>query len=376
MALANFQRISFDEANPGLVGAQRAMQLMQMPAEMQQKILANKLAQIQLQYAPSANQQRLLALKLANQANEQKLPYVGQQANADLQSTLSNTNKTNTMLPLEAENQKNINKWYGPKSEQEINSGKSLADFRKMGGGRLGTGAAEEIFLQNLVSKDNPQLDTPEKIYEARNVYANGGTQLSDGTPLNPISPATRSAMDRIVKGTNTAQGLNQQRFAATTDKLLEEGQKLMPVVSQYSGALGKGSGGIDAVKNALGVDTPAYNDYVYFTRTVVPTSAGEMMRAFGVNASDEQKKLYISVVNPFAWDQNPKAAMENYNKMTKLFRDVVSKQVAKPISQLREELNNPGKYSNSNATVKNLPQQYSQQEIDAEIKRRGLTGR
>jgi|GEM_PF-3512353 hypothetical protein len=66
----DFQRISFDEANPWLVGAERGQKLtqsgMMFPQELQAKILANQIAQVQAKYAePNA----AAALKTAQQHN-------------------------------------------------------------------------------------------------------------------------------------------------------------------------------------------------------------------------------------------------------------------------------------------------------------------
>lgn len=66
----DFQRISFDEANPMLVGAERGMKLGQsaimFPQDLQQKILANQIAQVQAKYAePNAQ----ASLKTAQQHN-------------------------------------------------------------------------------------------------------------------------------------------------------------------------------------------------------------------------------------------------------------------------------------------------------------------
>lgn len=85
----------------------------------------------------------------------------------------------------------------------QFESQKALADWRKKGGGAsgMGVGGKEEQFFQSLVSKDNPQLQTPEQIYEASNVLRQGGNTLSDGTKLNPLSPASRSSFDRLTKG-------------------------------------------------------------------------------------------------------------------------------------------------------------------------------
>lgn len=69
----NFERISFDEANPLLSGMQRGQSLMQnfmqFPQELKAKILANEIAKIQAQYAEPMAQENLLGLKQQNQYN-------------------------------------------------------------------------------------------------------------------------------------------------------------------------------------------------------------------------------------------------------------------------------------------------------------------
>ena len=67
----DFQRINFDEANPFLVGAERGTKLtqsmLQFPQDLQSKMLANQIAQVQAKYAePNA----AAALKTAQQHNE------------------------------------------------------------------------------------------------------------------------------------------------------------------------------------------------------------------------------------------------------------------------------------------------------------------
>jgi hypothetical protein len=89
------------------------------------------------------------------------------------------------------------------KIQDDYNQKKLSEQQSSMSG--LGTGGREEQFFQQLVSKDNPQLKSPDKIYEASNVLRMGGDRLSDGTILNPLSPASKASFDRITKGTTTA---------------------------------------------------------------------------------------------------------------------------------------------------------------------------
>lgn len=69
----DFQRISFDEANPMLVGAERGQKFMQnaiqFPQDMQAKILANQIAQVQAKYADPMAKEGLTAAQQQNQWN-------------------------------------------------------------------------------------------------------------------------------------------------------------------------------------------------------------------------------------------------------------------------------------------------------------------
>lgn len=99
------------------------------------------------------------------------------------------------------------NKWYGPKEQADIDYKKYLSSGGSSNGGKGGnSGIREEAFFQSLISKDNPQLKgDPDKIYEASNVIRAGGDSLSDGTKLNPLSPASHTSLERLAKGTTFA---------------------------------------------------------------------------------------------------------------------------------------------------------------------------
>ena len=218
----------------------------------------------------------------------------------------------------------------------KIEGEKALAEWRKkspgMGFGRGSAAEKNERFFQDLVQKDNPDLK-PEQIYEASNNIRNGVYTLPDGTKLNPLSPASDNLWSNMLKNSNTSQGVNQQRFAATTDALINAAEPNAKAAFDYSGALGKTQGSLDRVGEILGVDSPKYNKYIKFTRVDVPTIAGEVMREMGQNASTEMKKMYIDIVNPIAWDQTPKASYERWKhfiKLTKTVARTISKSPAK----------------------------------------------
>jgi|ERR1700689_1232459 len=152
----------------------------------------------------------LTTSNLKNKMMELENRYYGPKSEADIAQTQAQTNKLNTMTPLEAAYQQLVNKNYVKDLESQIESRKSLANYRENGGYRgLGTaGTREQQFYESLVAKDNPDLP-PEKIYEASNALANGLTTLQDGTPIN-ISPASRASLDRIMKGSSTSALITQ----------------------------------------------------------------------------------------------------------------------------------------------------------------------
>lgn len=116
----------------------------------------------------------------------------------------ANTNKINIMLPSDLTEANLKNKWYEKLTKSQIDSNEAMAALRQMGGSNLGAGGREEILFQNLIKRDNPNL-SQDQIYEASNVLRNGGNKLSNGTSLNPLSPASRASFDRLTKYSSTS---------------------------------------------------------------------------------------------------------------------------------------------------------------------------
>jgi hypothetical protein len=288
-------------------------------------------------------------LKLANAFAGLQNQYYAPNIQSEINNRNALTNKYNTMTPLEARELEIKNQFGAQREQANINSQKAMANYRNMGGSGMGVGQKQIMGLQQQLVREHPDW-SPEQANQAASAYIAGDNQLPDGTALPPISGIGQSYVDQIVKQGTTAQGLNQQRFAATTDAILDQGKDLLPIVSQYAGTLGKAQGGLDAVQSSLGANSPSYQKYLFFTRTFVPYAAGEMMRALGVNASDTQKELYQQVINPISWDQNPAGAMENYKQMTNLFKKTVSQTIGKTTGELRAGLR---KSSSSKATLR-----------------------
>lgn len=188
LQLPNFQRISFGEANPILSGFQSGTNISNSIADLLNKHLQQqKMRELMPFIAPQA-QADLTASQQANQWNPQRW-----QSDIGLQG--AQTNRSNSMLPLDIQKQQLANKYYPDLIKSEI-------ALNQMGGrGSLGTGTKEELFFQQLVSKDNPQLgNDPSKIYEAANALREGRDTLSDGTKLNKLSQAAGDSLDRLKK--------------------------------------------------------------------------------------------------------------------------------------------------------------------------------
>ncbi len=238
-----------------------------------------------------------------------------------------------------------VNKYKAQTIEAENKAKSAQANYYNMGGGRGGVDQKNELFFQNLVQKDNPQLK-PEQIYEASNALRNGQNTLTDGTSLNPLSPASKGIWDHMIKSQNTAQGINQQRYAATAENLINKADENAKAATEYSGLLGKGQGSMQMVAQLFkGTANPKYEKYIKFTRVDVPAIAGEVMRELGANATDMQKQMYMDVVNPISWDTDPKLALARWEHFKEMSR-TVGKSVSSSPSDIRQTLKNSGNQS------------------------------
>jgi len=266
----------------------------------------------------------------------------------NMQSEIDNRNalkkKITTMTPLEAMELSLKNQYYPALTESQIKAQEAMANFRNAGGSGMGVDQKLIMGLGSQLRKDHPEWNDSQ-VNEAANAYLSGQTALGDGTELPPITGQTRQLLDVMLKKSSSTQGLNQQRYAATAENLLSQGEPYLDSIAKYSGILGTARGNIDAVRNVLGEDTPDYQDYLYFTRAIVPAAASEFMRAMGVNASDTQKQLYMDVVNPTNWDTAPQTAIKNYKRMLQLMKSVGSIVRQSP-SEIRQTMMQQGQKS------------------------------
>jgi NACalpha-BTF3-like transcription factor len=266
---------------------------------------------------------------------EAKLRKLQQDANGELKpSQLSGTAKDAYSL-YQLRNLRGENDPYYRMAKDSYDAN---LEYKKRQG--YGTGGNEEFLLQDLVQKDNPGF-TKDESYEASNIIRDGGNILSNGKKIK-ISPAARASMDRIVKsGTNT-QGLNQQRYASTVESLIDTADDNAKVASRFSGVLGKSNLSVQQFKEQFGTSDPDYKKYVKFVTVDVPTIAGEFMRELGVNASDEQKRLYKEVVDPTAWNSDFDTALARWEYFKAINKNI-AKSISKSPSEIQQHLRNNG---------------------------------
>lgn len=130
-----------------------------------------------------------------SQKIQEMLPYVGQQAAADLQKTQL------------------ANKYYPQVTEAEIANKKALADWysrRPTFGAGGSTGLKDQMQLMQQAMRDNPGM-TLEKANEVTNAWLSGSPTLPDGSPTPEPSGNALAYIDRISKGRTTAAQLNQR---------------------------------------------------------------------------------------------------------------------------------------------------------------------
>ncbi|MHB9161401.1 MAG: hypothetical protein ACYC6W_11050 [Nitrosotalea sp.] len=254
----NFKPLSFEENNPYLTGVGKGQQLFSNMiknafapqnemASLKDALLSNIIKGANAKYAePMAKanlgykEAQIPNLKADTALRQLEAQFYPEKTRADIGYKTAETNKINTMTPLEAEKLQKILPFLQQREKAEIEDTLASAQYKRQGGAGAGVGAKEQMFYQTLVQKDNPHL-SPEQVYEASNVLAQGGNTLSDGTKLNDLSPASRSSLDRIVKGTTTAPAITKSIQANQADaelKVLGDMSKgdFAPYATTYSG--------------------------------------------------------------------------------------------------------------------------------------------
>lgn len=239
-------------------------QLGQVPAQLQRQKqkeeLANAMQKLLVEEQPekftSEQEGRVLGNEMQRLLNqEQPQKFGSEMSTAAIARALqqANINRLNTMTPLEARELALKNAWYPKVTQAKI-------DYEAFGGGSgLGTGAREDVYLNQLTAQSNPQFDKKQSI-DAANAVREGRSTLPDGTKIN-ITPEMLNSLDRADKYRTNSELLSNMVRGKQADAEIK-------VLSKYVG---------DAIAP--------------FGDTIAGRSPSQIMATFS-NKKDDQIKL------------------------------------------------------------------------------------
>ena len=257
----DFQRITFDQANPWLTGAQQGQNLISNVQNMQGKMLANQIAQVQAKYAEPMTQADLLSKQLANQWNPKLW-----------QSTIGLQGSQAGLYGKEAQ-------WYGPKSQADIAlQGAQTAQYSALAG-------MNQLKQQYLRSKLFPNQNQPSPTPMGPGQTDQGNAQ-GNGLPLQPgaqgggqtwgegggsggqtnASPsASSSNTGNVYPQTNSVYGIDTP--SPTSDDI---GNKMLLGIDTFS----------PKMQNAQQQQQDQYNQYQKeLTASIQEASSGQKMK-------------------------------------------------------------------------------------------------
>lgn len=330
----NFLRDNL-EANPTLSGISQGLQRQKMR-------LGNRASRARLPYIGPEEEEKLKQAQLGNQKSQIDLQYEQPTMEALLQSKrLGNDMQTESIL-----RQRILNKFL-PQLQQSIidRNGRFGTGF----GGRLGgvRGQMQDKLLQNIQA-EHPDWDE-KKVREAANSYIDGAPALPSGEVLPKPAGLIKTTLDQLVLSSNTAGGVNQQRFAKSLDTAIQNVKPLANRAFKYAGIVGQA--GLQAAKAAAqnGKVDPDYAAYKEFTEQALPALASELLRTGGANSTDQQKLMAITQADPITWSGNPELARQQFEYLINLYQDI-SKTLAESPSEIRTALKNPKNENTDNS--------------------------
>jgi len=229
--------------------------------------------------------------------------------------------------------------------------------------------------LNNLLNTHSPALGMlPDKQVKDLVPTANDIKQQALEISDSDVDSLRADMRDVLLRKQKTAQMLNQSMFGGTLNKLFDSASSLMPVVSQYAGAAGKGKLSLDAVKSSLGENTPAYADYLKFTRTTAPLISNEMRRTLGGQATNEEQKAMDNISNPLYWDSNPLQAQQQFQYLVGLYRGDVDPVLSSRISEMQTNLKNAASGTAKQPAQPAQTSSYSQNDLEYTAKTHGIS--
>lgn len=250
----DFQRISFNEANPSLVGAERGQKLMQnfmqFPQDLRAKILANQIAQVQAKYAEPMAQGNLTKLNLENEwAPKLNQATIGLQG---AQSGLAGAQTKNVNAEAEMNNLK-------LHYLQQMLGGGSASQTPTAGGGSGNSGQSQEF---GAVNQASPGM-VEDIANNGNSAYRNGSQPAPQqqapapqsnavygiDTPMpskNDITNKMLLGMDTFTPKMENAKAQQQEQYKsyqATVASSIQEAstaQKMNQIMAMFNNAMDK----------------------------------------------------------------------------------------------------------------------------------------
>lgn len=269
--------------------------------------LQNKQQAIENKYLPDELQQKVLAQQLANQQAQATLPYAAPMEEMKLQT-----------MPLQA-----MGSYYGGLGRMGMSNyyNNPATQISRV----INSPAMESLISTNPDVARNIAQSLAGASQKAAGMSGYGTQGQAPSLTEDDYRQMQGNISDTLNRKTTTAQILNQRQYAGILDNLFDQGSQLMPSVSQYAGLAGKGQKGIDALKSSFGETSPTYQEYLYFSRTLMPSISNEMRRVLGGQATDYEGKLMKNLADPTYIDSNPEQAMKQYQYLVNTYKGSVN---------------------------------------------------
>lgn len=324
-----------------------------------QNYLANQLSQIQNQ--DELTKQKYLEPSLQEQL--QKAIYENQiqkpmAENADAFSMAklaaeraqaphinAQTNRINTMTPLEAEQLRLQNQLYPDLTQSLINQ-------RNMGGSNSAGGKDFDKFKYQI-ALDNPAWDA-NQINQAASAYLDGNTTLPDGTSIPPPSGAARNLMAQVQRRTSPAAIQTQ---AANADVTAQEINEInIEPVKKFAGLKGKIDIAAAKARMASGLPVdPTARDYLAFQNESI-LAMDSLRKSFGTSVVPDYVYATLGkLTNPDGsiWS-DPEQVEKNWEVLKKWVTNNASKLKKKATQGVAADISNQP--SKSRATLRYNP--------------------
>lgn len=352
-------------------------------SKMQQ--MQNQVQQIKMPYVGPKEQEELRKAQLYNQyygpekqATIAHQNLVNQFYGPNIQSEMAfrgaQTNKLNTMTPLEAQQLRLANQFYPELTKSQIASQNAMANWRNMGGGGLGVAQKDlnsftrQLMLENPQQPNEDQNAYNQRINQIQSAHLEGSDTLPDGTPIQPLSGTGQQLLTTI---TNRNAPVAVKNQAANMDVLVNDLKDFdIEAVQALAGPQGKAKLAYAKAQMATNPNNPNIDPMARRFLTAMNQSIvnmDSMRKAFGTSVvPDYVYKTIGELTNPSSsiWNDS-KQVGQNYQKLIETMEKNRNLLMEKAKKGVTAGLPNKSEKNNKN---KKLPSQMTDEEIRAEL--------